>query len=86
MGNGYHETSDPTGTHSTVFNDDGRRSWDEDSNGKITNDHVTFNDEPDRHINLDDHDEKTVEDTPQGQYEKDNGPDPSDYPSNDDDD
>ena len=87
MSTGYHETADYTGNaHCTIYNDEGRESWNEDSQGNVTEDHVTFNDSPDDHINLDDHDEKDVEDTPQGQYESDSGPDSSDYPSDDDDD
>ena len=86
MSKGYHETADYTGnTHCTVYNDSGRESWDESPQGEITGDHVTFNDDPDTHINLEDSSQTNTEDTPQGQYESDNGPDPSDYQSEEDD-
>ena len=80
MGKGYHETSDYTGeAHCTIYNDEGRESWNEDSQGNVTEDHVTFNDNPDDHINLDDSNEANSEYSPESQYEEDNGPDPDDY-------
>lgn len=75
MGKGYHETADCTGNaHCTSYNDEGRHSWDEDSQGNVTGDHVTYNDDPDNHINGEDYNLADVDHTPESQADDDNGP------------
>ncbi len=86
MGKGYHEESDYTGdAHCTIYNDEGRESWDENSQGDITGDHVTLNEDQDQHYDLPDSSEANNEYTPESQYDEDNGPDPSDYRTDNDD-